>query len=251
MPSRQPHARGTAYPMRGQHQGPRYRAPQEVLQALALELLGALSSAEHRYAPDTLWLAGDPGLLRDTTRVAIVGSRDASEEGLARARRLASELATAGVVVVSGLARGIDRAAHEGAIRAGGRTIAVLGTPLTRCSPIDNARLQEEIAANHLLVSQFPPTHSTFPSDFVARNRTMALFSHASIIVEANDGSGSLSQAAETVRLGKPLFFLQSVLDNDKLEWPGRFQASGAIVLKSSSQVIDVLAARHERAAAG
>lgn len=228
---------------------PKYKAPGNVRQALCFDVLGVLAGVEIKYAPRTLWLAGDESLLRRPS-VAIVGSRDASSDGLKRARKLAADLASAGIVVVSGLARGIDRAAHEGAMRAGGRTIAVLGTPITRCSPMQNAELQTEIAEKHLLVSQFEPSHRTYPSDFVERNRTMALLSNASVIVEANDGSGSLSQAAETQRLGRPLFFMQSVLDNETLQWPSRFAERGAIVLSESKQIIMALAEQHERAAA-
>lgn len=219
----------------------KYEPPENWKALLALQALGALNAVERRYAPEMLWVAGDIELLTAERRVAIVGSRKASPEGVRRAAKLASELVAAGVVIVSGLADGIDRAAHEAAMRAGGRTIAVIGTPLGRCYPASHARLQEAIYRHHLLVSEFPAAHRTFPSDFVKRNRTMALLSHASIVVEASDGSGSLSQAAETRRLQRPLFFLQSVLDDTALEWPARFRANGASVLRETQQVIDAL----------
>src|SRR5438034_11768458 len=89
-------------------------------------------------------------------RVAIIGSRKASAKGLSTAAHIASVLSKKGVVVVSGLAEGIDTAAHETAIREGGRTVAVLGTPLNRVYPQKNSHLQHEIMTNHLVISQFP-----------------------------------------------------------------------------------------------
>lgn len=219
----------------------KYRPPTAAQELLAIDGLGTLTAEEYKYAPRTLWIAGDRTLLKATKRVAIVGSRKASPEGLRRAAKVAIELVEAGVVVVSGLAIGIDSAAQRAAIRVGGRTIAVIGTPIDRVYPAAHARLQEEIYERHLLVSQFPPGGRTYPADFVKRNRTMALLSHASVIVEAQDGSGALSQAAETQRLGRPLFFMQSVLDNKKLEWPARFEANGARVLRSTQQILDLL----------
>lgn len=211
-------------------------SPQTLLKWTAL---GALSALEERYAPEVLYLAGDAALLGPhARRVAVVGSREASPEGIRRSAKLAGQLASEGVVIVSGLARGIDRAAHEAAIQARGRTIAVLGTSLDRCSPIAHAPLQEEIYRAHLLVSQFPPEVPTHKSDFVKRNRTMALLSHASVIVEAGEGSGTLSQAAETQRLGRPLFIMQSVLERRDLSWPQRFLEAGAQVLTSADQVL-------------
>lgn len=219
----------------------KYRPPENVREELALRILGALTAMEQKYAPGTLWVAGDAALLHAPKRVAIVGSREASPEGVRRAARLAIELVEAGVVIVSGLAAGIDRAAHEAALKAGGRTIAVIGTPVSKCYPAAHAELQEEIYRKHLLVSEFAPGQRTHQSDFVKRNRTMALLSHASIVVEARDGSGALSQAAETQRLGHPLFFMRSVLDNADLEWPARFAKKGASVLEKTQQVLDVL----------
>src|SRR5687768_6267456 len=122
-----------------------------------VEALGPLNEVEQKYAPDTLYLEGDAGLLRDAPRVAVVGSRDASSEGRRRARKLAGMLSAEGVIVVSGLARGIDAAAHLGAIESGGHTIAVLGTPLTKVYPPEHADLQAKIGRDHLVVSQFSP----------------------------------------------------------------------------------------------
>ncbi|NJK33157.1 MAG: DNA-processing protein DprA [Deltaproteobacteria bacterium] len=217
---------------------PRYRAPSTMSEVYVAEVLGPLTPAECRFAPSSVWLAGDPGLLgNQQLRVAVVGSREASSEGLRRAAKLAAQLAHLGIVVVSGLAAGVDGAAHNAALEAGGRTIGVIGTPLTLAYPRAHAALQECIYREHLLVSQFAPHRRGHPSDFVRRNRLMALLSHASVVVEAGDSSGTLSQAAETVRLGRPLFIMRSTAERVDLEWPRRFLDKGAIVLESVEQL--------------
>ena len=123
-----------------------------------------------------VWYAGDAALL-ERPCVAVVGTREASSEGRAQARRLGRELAEHGVVVVSGLAKGIDTEALTAAISAGGVVVAVIGTPIDRAYPAENAPLQEKIAAEHLLISQFASGSRTFPSSFPVRNRLMAALS--------------------------------------------------------------------------
>ncbi len=195
------------------------------------EALGALNDVESRYAPPWLNLQGDPKLLRRSPRIAVVGSRDASDSGLALAAEVAAFVAKAGGTVVSGLARGIDAAAHVAAIKAGGKTIAVLGTPLGQCAVRENASLQKHIGEEHLLVSQFADDAVVQKSFFVQRNRTMALICEASIIVEAGDGSGTLSQGWEAIRLGRPLFLSRLVAENKSLGWPAEMLRYGAAVL--------------------
>jgi DNA processing protein len=205
------------------------------------DLLGPLNSVEQQNAPPWLYIQGDHSLLGPRPRVSIVGTRSPSPEGLRRAARLARELAARRVVVVSGLARGIDAAAHRTAIEAGGRTIAVLGTPLNVAYPRENAGLQREIGESHLLVSQFPPGHPPGRTNFPRRNRTMALLSHATVIVEAGEGSGSLSQGWEALRLGRELCILKSVMEDPTLGWPAEMRRYGAQVLASTDQLLDVL----------
>src|SRR5579883_2145947 len=146
----------------------------ECLTVTPAEVLGDLNGVEAKYAPRQLYLQGNPALLRRGPRVSLVGSRRASQDGLRRARLLSSALARHGIIVVSGLAAGIDRAAHEAAIEASGDTIAVLGTSLEECYPKENQELQERIGREHLLVSQFPSGYPTTPKNFPIRNRTMA-----------------------------------------------------------------------------
>jgi DNA processing protein len=188
-----------------------------------------------------LYCAGDLRLL-ETPSVAIVGSRKASPEGQQRASQLARALVRHDVVVVAGLALGIDTAAHLAAIEAGGRTIAVIGTPLDKAYPKENVALQEKIHREHLLVSPFPIGTKTPPSHFPERNRVMARLARATVIIEAGDTSGSLHQAAESLTVGHPVFISRSVIHDPKLKWPARFVGKPNVYeLESSSDVLDVL----------
>jgi DNA processing protein len=192
----------------------------------------------------TLYFAGDASLVTKKL-VAVVGSRDASPVGKERAGRLARELAARGIVVVSGLAEGIDTAAHTAAIEAGGRTIAVIGTPLDRAFPATNAALQETIWREHLLLSPFPNGAPVHKSNFPHRNKIMAALSDATVIVEASDTSGSLHQAAECLRIGRWLFIPQSLVQNTRVSWPAKFldSAQRGARVKVLSSVDDVLEA--------
>ena len=202
------------------------------------ELLGPLNDVELKYAPKQLFAAGRVELLRERSRVAIVGTRRPSEEGVKRARRLARYLARNHVVVVSGLAEGIDTVAHQTAIDEGGDTIAVLGTPLTRAYPPSNAALQRRMVGEQLVITQFAPRAAVSRSNFPLRNRTMALISHASVIVEAGEGSGSLSQGWEALRLGRKLFIMRAVVEDASLSWPRELLEHGADVLTRPEQVL-------------
>lgn len=194
------------------------------------ELLGALTDVEEEYAPETLWVAGDVGLLQHGPCVSVVGSRDVSRQGCARALKLTAALVEGGIVVVSGLASGVDTVAHQTAIDRGGKTIAVLGTPLDQTSPVENRDLQARIMREHLAVSEFAPKSKVHRGNFPARNRTMALLSEATVIVEAGARSGTEHQAWEALRLGRLLFVLRSVAEAGH-EWVGKLIHYGAQVL--------------------
>jgi DNA processing protein len=199
------------------------------------EVLGPLNEVETKYAPRALYLKGNRALLERGPRVSIVGSRKASESGLRRAEAIARAMAGRGIIVVSGLAAGIDRAAHEGAIIAGGDTVAVLGTELDEAYPKENSDLQEQIGREHLLVSQFPSGHPTLKGNFPLRNRTMELLTDATVIVEAGERSGTLHQGWECLRLGRILFLVESVAANDSLSWPREMIRYGAQVLSRAN----------------
>ena len=214
-------------------------------------LLGRLNDVEKKNAPRRLFVAGDLSLLHGGPRVSIVGSRKSSPEGLASARRLSEYLVARGAVVVSGLAEGIDTAAHEGAISSRGRTIAVLGTALDEVFPSKNRALQECIMQEHLAVSQFAPGVPSRPGNFPMRNRTMALLSDATVIVEAGEKSGSLHQGWEALRLGRPLFLLESLLRDSALSWAREMEGYGAqaLVLENLELLFELLPERARGAA--
>lgn len=195
------------------------------------ELLGALNEVEKKHAPKVLFVAGDVNLLRSGLRISVVGTREPSPEGAGRARALAATLAQRGITVVSGLAKGVDTVAHRTAMEVGGRTIAVLGTPLDDCYPAENRALQTRIMREHLAVSQFPAGARGGVKAFPMRNRTMALVSDATIIVEAGEGSGTLHQGWEALRLGRPLLLLESLVNGTDLTWPREMMGFGAEML--------------------
>ncbi|MDR3385493.1 MAG: DNA-processing protein DprA [Rudaea sp.] len=211
------------------------RVDQAVISASPETLLGHLTEAERKNAPGILFYQGDGSLFRAAPRVAIVGSRKASQEGLRRAAKLARALAKHGVIVVSGMAEGIDTAAHRAAMDAGGRTIAVLGSPLSTPYPAANRELFRTIIAAHLAVSQFRDGQPIQPQNFPIRNRTMALITHATVIVEAAEKSGTMHQAWEALRLGRPLFLLDSVANDHSLTWPSEVRKYGAQILAESN----------------
>ena len=146
-----------------------------------------------------------------------------------------------GAIVVSGLAEGIDAAAHTATVDAGGRTVAVIGTPLSETFPTKHRDLQQLLMRQHLVVSQFPEGHPTTRKNFPLRNRTMALVSDASVIVEASDASGSLSQGWEALRLGRPLFLMASILEQPGLSWPKTMLDYGAMVLNKPEDLLEQL----------
>jgi DNA processing protein len=204
-------------------------------------VMGGLNEFERRHAPERLYACGDVSLLSAPARVAVVGSRKASLPGRKRVARLVGALVERDVVIVSGLAAGIDTAAHEETLKHGGRTIAVLGTPLDEAHPPSNAVLQRRLMEEYLVVSQFPAGHPTLRSNFPRRNRTMALLCHASVIVEAGESSGTLSQGWEALRLNRPLFILKSVFETEGLTWPEELRAYGAHVLEDVEQIFEAL----------
>lgn len=179
--------------------------------------------------------------------VAVVGTRQPSAEGIARTRRLVRHLVEDDYTVVSGLAAGVDTAAHTAAIEAGGRTIAVIGTPLTEVYPKENADLQDRIARDFLLISQVPVERwsAQTPREnrlfFPERNVTMSALTEATIIVEAGNTSGTLIQARHAIKQQRKLFILDSCFNNPELTWPHKYLERGAIRVRSYDDIKDRL----------
>jgi DNA processing protein len=188
-----------------------------------------------------IFLAGDRELLRRKC-VSIVGTREVSPLGWQRAFQLARRLASYGVVVVSGLAKGVDTAALSSAIKAGGQTIAVIGTPLSKAYPAENWQLQENIWRHHLLMTPFGEGEPVFKANFPKRNRVMAAVSDATVIIEASDTSGTLHQAAECQQLGRWLFIAKSVADDPALKWPSSFLSKPkTVILERTEDILQAL----------
>lgn len=195
---------------------------------------------------ELVYYLGDTNLI-GSRGVSIVGSRNPSEDGRRRARRLARALVDEGYVVVSGLARGIDSEAHLAAMEHGGRTVGVIGKPLYSFYPPENTELQRRIAREHLLISQVPALafeRMSFQAQrglFAERNATMSAFSLATIIVEAGESSGTLTQARAALAQGRKLLILDSCFQNSALSWPKKFLKRGALRVSSIEQVKEIL----------
>jgi DNA processing protein len=175
----------------------------------------------------------------DARSVAVIGSRRAGPAGLAAATGIADGLARAGYVVVSGLAAGIDTAAHEAALSAMGRTVAVIGTGLRHSYPPENAALQRRIAADGAVVSQFwpdaPPTRKSFP----LRNAVMSGLALGTVVVEASFRSGARLQARLALAHGRPVFLWRALLDEP---WAREAaQRPGVHVIEEPAQVMQTL----------
>lgn len=182
--------------------------------------------------------------LVETPGVSVVGTRNPTTDGLARTRRVAKMLVENGYTVVSGLAKGVDAMAHRTAMEMGGRTIAVIGTPLNHNYPKENAGLQREIAEQFLLISQVPvlryeaanPTINRF--FFPERNVTMSALTMATVIIEAGDTSGTLHQARAALKQGRKLFILDSLFHRSDLTWPHRYLEQGAIRVRDFGDIL-------------
>lgn len=151
-------------------------------------------------------------LVPDEIGMSVVGSRKASDRGLSIARSIATGLVDRGIAVVSGLARGIDTAAHTAALEAGGRAVAVIGTGINRCYPPENRELQDRIAANGLVLSQFWPDAPPSQHQFPMRNTVMSGYGRATIVVEAGEKSGARIQANRAVAHGRPVVLTDLVV---------------------------------------
>ncbi|HEY5266941.1 MAG TPA: DNA-processing protein DprA [Acidimicrobiales bacterium] len=191
----------------------------------------------HQRPPFVMWKGQQSS--QDSSGVAIVGTRSASPEGITSARALASEMVARGVTVVSGLAAGIDSAAHMGALDAGGRTVAVIGTGLKRSYPRQNADLQRRIEETGMVLSQFlpdsPPTKTSFPM----RNAIMSGFASATVVIEAGWQSGARMQARLALEHGRQVFLMSQLREHD---WACEYsKRPGAHFVSSVDEILSLL----------
>jgi DNA processing protein len=196
----------------------------------------------HTFDPPPLLYVRGAWLPGDAVAVAVVGSRRASSYGTIQAGRLGRGLAAAGVTVVSGLARGVDTAAHRGALEAeGGRTAAVLGSGLARPYPLENLPLLEAVAARGAVFSEFPLDMPPQPFNFPRRNRVLAALGLATVVVEASESSGSLITANLAAELGKDVAALPGRVDAPGSRGANRLLKEGAVLVEGPEDVLDLL----------
>jgi DNA processing protein len=170
--------------------------------------------------------------------VAVVGARSCSELGRDVARDVGRSLALAGVVVVSGAARGIDFAAHEGALAAGGRTVAVMGSGIGSVYPAGSRRLVERIAASGTVISEYPPRRPPSQYSFPARNRIVAGLARATVVVEGARGSGSLISAEHAMEFGRDVFAVPGAVTNPLAETPLQLIRDGATMIRGADDLL-------------
>lgn len=190
--------------------------------------------------PPFLFYRGKLDHEADARSVAVVGTRDATDLGLSRARMVARELSDAGYTISSGLARGVDSAAHRTALHFERRTIAVIGTGITRCYPKENFDLAEEIAEQGLITSQFWPSRSPGRDTFPRRNHVTSGISLGSIVIEASGTSGAKMQARVAAEQGRHVLLLQSLVDQQP--WAQKMvEAQRATPVASIEQMLEIL----------
>jgi DNA processing protein len=177
----------------------------------------------------------------DQMAVAIVGTRRATHYGKQTAERLAAGLARAGVTVVSGMARGIDGAAHKGALAAGGRTIAVLASGVLNPFPPEHAKLADEIAALGAVLSETAPTMPPLSGMFPQRNRIISGLSLGTIVIEAGARSGALITARHAMEQGREVFAVPGQIDNPAAAGPNRLLRDGAKLVTCVDDVLEEL----------
>lgn len=188
--------------------------------------------------PPVLWVRGVLVAGEGDLAVAVVGSRAATGLGLAFSRALARDLASAGVAVVSGLARGIDTAAHRGALDARGRTIAVLGSGLDRLYPAENAPLARAIERDGAVVSEFALGAAPWKGNFPRRNRVIAGWARATVVVEAGARSGALSTARAALDEGREVMAVPGHPSQPAAEGANALLRDGAALVRGAGDVL-------------
>lgn len=190
------------------------------------------------HPPAYLYTRGDKSLLSYPLKVTIIGSREASLYGISTASNFAFELANEKIAVVSGGARGIDTAAIKGAMRAGGKVIAVIGTGIDINYPKENAALFNKIAEKGLVVSEFPIGMGPLSQNFPVRNRIMTALGDATVVIEAGAKSGALISASHALEQGKTLFAVPGNIDSPTSAGTNGLLRDGALMATSSGDIL-------------
>jgi DNA processing protein len=190
--------------------------------------------------PAVLWVQGDAAAL-SSPQLAMVGSRHPTALGASTARQFAAWFVRAGVTITSGLARGIDAACHEGALGAGGLTVAVCGGGLDHIYPPEHAPLAARIAANGALVSEFPPGTPPLRHQFPRRNRLIAGLALGTLVVEARQQSGSLITARHAAELGREVFAIPGSIHSMLSRGCHQLIRDGAVLVEDATEVLSAL----------
>lgn len=191
--------------------------------------------------PRGLFAKGDLGCLKTSDlKIAVVGTRKATAAGLAAAGQLARELARRGIIIVSGLALGVDQAAHRGCLEGGGRTIAVLANGLDEIYPRQHYSLAESIIKNGgAIVSEYPVGIVPFPNQFLERNRIISGLCRGVVIVEAPFGSGALNTAAHALEQNREVFVVPGAITSGNYAGSNELIKQGAILITSAKDILD------------
>ena len=190
--------------------------------------------------PPVLWARGRIDVLGRAS-VAVIGSRSATPYALQVGRRLAAELAERGMVVVSGLARGVDSAAHNGCLDADGETVAVLGSGLNRVYPAEHQELSQRISSKGLLISELGPDAEPLPEHFPLRNRIISGISLGTVVVEASESSGSLITAACALRQGRDVMAVPGSILSGRNRGSHSLLKDGAKVVETADDILEEL----------
>ncbi|MBI1975922.1 MAG: DNA-protecting protein DprA [Candidatus Omnitrophica bacterium] len=191
--------------------------------------------------PLILYARGEVSLLKEEKAIAFVGARKATPYGLKLAGQWSGEIASYGMTIVSGLALGIDGAAHEGALKKGGKTIAILGSGLAELYPLQHRPLAERIARDGLILSEFPMGTEPWPQHFPRRNRLISGLSLGVVVIEAGERSGALVTASAALEQGRDVFALPGRVDSPLSIGTNRLIKDGARVALSAREILEEL----------
>lgn len=230
-------------------EGRRNLEPERLFDHMQKKNIRVVTRRDKEFSPNLLQIMNIPCILYycgellhlQEKSIAVIGSRMATQYGLKMASRMAGELAEAGLTIVSGMARGIDGAAHEGALARHGKTVAVLGSGLDRPYPRENQRLFAEICERGLAVSEFPLHTPPLPSNFPVRNRIISGLSLGVFVIEAQVQSGSFITVDYALEQGREVFALPGPVDSPNSMGPLRLVQTGAKLVITADDVLEEL----------
>ncbi len=190
--------------------------------------------------PPVLFVKGDTSIFSGHC-IAVIGTRSPSSYGESMAKKFSYELAQSGVVIVSGMARGIDSISHQSAIDAGGKTIAVLGSGIDKIYPPENKKLYYKIAKRGAVISEFPIGMPPYPGNFLKRNRIISGLSEGVLVIEAPEKSGVFSTVNWALMQGKDVFALPSNITNERGAGTNKLIKEGAYLVTSVKDILNIL----------